>query len=629
MEKRPVIDRMLQELFYKRGILFARDRLYNYVKVAARNAANNPASPYYKRVAGLKGRLPSHRRERQWEPRAGEDNTMRVKERARDGVVSRRYVQEWLDRQEIYAVHRQVLEDKNITRRFTSAPFKIMQIDLTMMPKGSRRYKYILVATDLFTKMAWTAPLHTKSAEAVWDAFQGILTDVDQQFRPAWLDANIPLPQTVQSDNGTEFRGVFTERLTERGINQVFGTPYQPQSQGQVERLNGTIKAMISKHRSFNDTTAWVPLLPRLMRNYNNTLAKTTQATPLSVALAWKENEQAPLVQEVRERLFQHAAGADMSMEDYQRPRFAPGDLVRLRLGGRGRQARGVYKGATKNWTRKKFRVDRRLRRQTGGGVLRNAYTVVDPESGEKYSALFYEADLLPYVHPDEVPVEYRSAFASLLDGGDSDDEDDDDEDDDAPPGGGGGGSGGDDGGDDDDDGGGGRLPPAVRDAQQRNGTTHTRQNAGASPERGAQTGYASAVGELRKRIRRLRVKEARGENHQAKIAELRARLTTLEEQGQTAGPVDPATRRRWEANYRLDQRRRQEMREKRPQTRQRTRQLYEERVRQQREEAAARRRAGEDDGETTSQRAARARYWREQDEERYGAFDGGGEAAE
>ena len=88
------------------------------------------------------------------------------------------------------------------------------------------------------------------------------------------------LPHIIQSDNGAEFKGEVSELLTNKGIKQIFSSPYHPQSQGAVESFNGTFKRLLRRYLAQNKTKRWVDYVPDILTNYNSTIHSTTHTTP-------------------------------------------------------------------------------------------------------------------------------------------------------------------------------------------------------------------------------------------------------------------------------------------------------------------------------------------------------------
>ncbi len=93
------------------------------------------------------------------------------------------------------------------------------------------RYKYILNVIDTYSKFLWSFTLKTKFSIIVSNCLQKSFYNVEP-------------PLFLHSDDRKELKNTFISDLaTEFKIHLIFGLPCHPQSQGQVERLNQTIKS--------------------------------------------------------------------------------------------------------------------------------------------------------------------------------------------------------------------------------------------------------------------------------------------------------------------------------------------------------------------------------------------------
>ena len=80
-----------------------------------------------------------------------------------------------------------------------------------------------------------------------------ILEEIFQRFR---------VPKVIGSDNGPAFVSKVSQGLAETlGTNWKLHCAYHPQSSGQVERMNRTLKETLTK-LSLETGTDWVVLLP-------------------------------------------------------------------------------------------------------------------------------------------------------------------------------------------------------------------------------------------------------------------------------------------------------------------------------------------------------------------------------
>ena len=108
---------------------------------------------------------------------------------------------------------------------------------------GQETCAYILNYQDNLTRFCILRPLSNKKAETVVDALTHIFN-------------LIGAPKILHTDNGGEFRGKkFMSRLTRFWPHMLFvrGKPYNPRSQGAVERANRDIKNMILSYVNEND----------------------------------------------------------------------------------------------------------------------------------------------------------------------------------------------------------------------------------------------------------------------------------------------------------------------------------------------------------------------------------------
>ncbi|OIR55832.1 MAG: uncharacterized protein A8A55_2576, partial [Amphiamblys sp. WSBS2006] len=103
-------------------------------------------------------------------------------------------------------------------------------IDMRSYSEQNDGYAWILNSIDTFTKFMMVDVLKTKRAEETSRAF-------------AKLFGQFGSPRLLHTDNGTEFKNETVAGLCERyGTRQIHGRARHPQSQGQIERANQTLK---------------------------------------------------------------------------------------------------------------------------------------------------------------------------------------------------------------------------------------------------------------------------------------------------------------------------------------------------------------------------------------------------
>lgn len=360
------------------------DRLWGVAKLfgSLQREAQKPSSPFYGLVnkEGLKDKR-------------GKNLGLRKEERY--DVISRKVLQDWLDRQEEFVVHKRAFRDKNIQARAPQNPFATIQIDLTDMANVSTagNYRYVLVATDLFTKKLWMRAMTNKSGKTTALHMKSILDEMKAK------------PHTIQSDNGAEFIASEMKALLKaRKVRQVFSYAYSPQSQGQVESTNRVIKRFLSVMAAkVGKRDQWRHHLATMAKNYNDSYNTTIREIPDEVEEAYlKSGPNAVLVERVRVRLQRRKSKKFRGGDKVGK--FKVGDKVRVRLGGgQGRKKRGV-RGVKLNWSVNPFVVRKVMTiGRDRPGLPRLAYRLSVDGSPALLKSRFGQSDLLAYVKPDRV----------------------------------------------------------------------------------------------------------------------------------------------------------------------------------------------------------------------------------
>jgi hypothetical protein len=87
-------------------------------------------------------------------------------------------------------------------------------------------------------------------------------------------------PRTIVSDNGPGFSSkVMKEAMALLGVKIHFSLPYRPQSNGVCERMNATIKNMLSSYTQTSQSN-WANYLPFIVFAYNTSVHSSTGFTP-------------------------------------------------------------------------------------------------------------------------------------------------------------------------------------------------------------------------------------------------------------------------------------------------------------------------------------------------------------
>jgi transposase InsO family protein len=136
------------------------------------------------------------------------------------------------------------------------------QIDLVNMASmpasiDGDNYKYILSVIDIFSRFVFLRPLQTKESSEVAEH----LLDIYNEHGP---------PEILQSDQGTEFKGVVKAICEALNVRIINSAAYSPQTQGKDERSHRTWKEKIKFDiiNCENDLN-WVENLPEYQKLYN------------------------------------------------------------------------------------------------------------------------------------------------------------------------------------------------------------------------------------------------------------------------------------------------------------------------------------------------------------------------
>ncbi|KAL5573816.1 hypothetical protein UlMin_023413 [Ulmus minor] len=127
--------------------------------------------------------------------------------------------------------------------------------------------KFAIVAIDYYTKWVEAEPL-SKITKAWTTSF-------------VWRNivCRFGVPYSLVLDNGTQFDSAGLRKLcSELGIKKHFSSVAHPQSNGQVEAVNKTIKQTLERKLEGLRNT-WVEELPRVLWAYRTTSRTATGET--------------------------------------------------------------------------------------------------------------------------------------------------------------------------------------------------------------------------------------------------------------------------------------------------------------------------------------------------------------
>tara|TARA_Y100001956_G_scaffold46976_1_gene45610 strand:+ start:327 stop:1214 length:888 start_codon:yes stop_codon:yes gene_type:complete len=245
--------------------------------------------------------------------------------------------------------------------------------------KENKGIKYLLTVIDIFSKYAWAVPLKNKTGESVTDAFNKIVSGKalnpeggvsGKALNPeGGVSSKERIPQNLWVDEGKEFYNkTFQSFLNKNKINM-----YHTFNQGKavvIERFNRSLKRIMWKYFTANNTYTYLNDLQSMVDKYNNTKHSSIKMTP-------NQASKQPNKGAVYFNLY-----GDLKVSK-SKPKFKIGDRVRL-----SKIKRHFEKGYTPNWTEEIFIID---------GIQNTnpiTYTIRDLNN-ELVQGSFYEQELL------------------------------------------------------------------------------------------------------------------------------------------------------------------------------------------------------------------------------------------
>ena len=156
-----------------------------------------------------------------------------------------------------------------------SGPLESVSPDiLGPLEKSKRGFPFVLFITDRFTKLTQAVPLRRIRA-----------ADVAAGFVDHWVFKYGP-PTTLLSDNGPQLASKFFTRVCKvLSITNELTTTYHPQSNGQAERFNRTLLAILRCYVADNPGD-WCEYVGALCFAYNTAIHRATRTTPFDLVLS-------------------------------------------------------------------------------------------------------------------------------------------------------------------------------------------------------------------------------------------------------------------------------------------------------------------------------------------------------
>ena len=130
--------------------------------------------------------------------------------------------------------------------------------------RSNKGYKYLLTVIDVFSKYSWIVPLKTKTGK-----------EVAQAFRKLFLAGH---PSRLWTGKGTEFYNRHLKAVLEANNVLLYSTENDEKS-SVVERWKRTMKNIMWKYFTANNTQKCTDVLPSMVDKYNSTYHRSIKFT--------------------------------------------------------------------------------------------------------------------------------------------------------------------------------------------------------------------------------------------------------------------------------------------------------------------------------------------------------------
>ena len=159
----------------------------------------------------------------------------------------------------------------------STQPWQLINIDVTgPMTTTKSGNRYIIVCIDHFSKYV----------EAI--ATSSYTAEITAKFILNRIVYRYGTPTNILTDQGTNFESSLIKSLcTSLKINKLRSTAYHPSTNGLVERVNRTIKQMLSCYVNYEHTD-WDKYLNQLIYAYNTSVQQTNGISPYEIIFGRK-----------------------------------------------------------------------------------------------------------------------------------------------------------------------------------------------------------------------------------------------------------------------------------------------------------------------------------------------------
>ena len=323
-------------------------------------------------------------------------------------LIPRKYVEQWLKQQGDYQINKEPRVIKNDAKIIALFPNSLFMSDVMKFPKYSKYNNApdgkpaigLFNVIDVFSKKVWSFTISEETGEVSRAIIKKLFQDLGTRPKRFITDGGATYQDKwkyfLQMDYEGEPKDLVTGDILKGKKNPltrvIYGSPFSPQSQAQIERVQKTIRQKIRAvvvKEGVKGKFNYVKHLDDIIENYNNSKHSSTGFTPNelynSSQLNYKGKEllkmELPLINDnsTQDDKILHVAineakrvlDSPIKNETPKQIRIQKGDYVRISMKAYSNKVREVYKNGfdKKNlnvlYTPTVYRVKRYKRRPT------------------------------------------------------------------------------------------------------------------------------------------------------------------------------------------------------------------------------------------------------------------------
>src|ERR1700722_230069 len=151
-------------------------------------------------------------------------------------------------------------------------PFKRLAMDIVgPLETSAKGNRFILTVIDMHSRYPHAVALRSVESKKVADELLKIFS-------------NIGICEEILSDLGTNFTSkIMKDFCTMLNVKQIHSSAYRPQTNGAIERWNGSLKLMLQTGLVNKNKNLWDTLLSSILFAYRSTPQKATGFSPFEM----------------------------------------------------------------------------------------------------------------------------------------------------------------------------------------------------------------------------------------------------------------------------------------------------------------------------------------------------------